>query len=228
MGTLARNTLSIFRHAQRIQDSVLAVAEKRLLIWMAERTPAWVNSDHLTIVGFGAQLLTGLAYSLSDVHRGWLIAAIGFLVLNWLGDSMDGTLARVRQQQRPRYGFYVDHILDSIGSVALMAGLAYSGYMSPLIAAGLLVLFLLLSIQTYLATYTLGEFRMSFWSFGPTELRLLLIAGNLAVFHRPNVLHTHFKVFDVGGAIGIGGMTAILLFHVGQNIVRLYNEERLW
>ena len=227
MGTLARNTLSIFRHARRIQDSVLAVAEKRLLIWMAERTPAWVNSDHLTILGFVAQLLTGLAYSLSDVHRAWLIAAVGFLALNWLGDSMDGTLARVRQQQRPRYGFYVDHILDSIGSVALMAGLAYSGYMSPLIAVGLLVLFLLLSIQTYLATYTLGEFRMSFWSFGPTELRLLLIAGNLAVFHRPTVLHTHFKVFDVGGATGIAGMTAILLFHVGQNIVRLYNEERL-
>jgi phosphatidylglycerophosphate synthase len=227
MGTFARNTLSIFRHAQRIQDSVLAVAEKRLLISMAERTPAWVNSDHLTILGFAAQLLTGLAYSLSDVHRAWLIAAVGFLALNWFGDSMDGTLARVRQQQRPRYGFYVDHILDSIGSVALMAGLAFSGYMSPLIAVGLLVLFLLLSIQTYLATYTLGEFRMSFWSFGPTELRLLLIAGNLAVFHRPNVLHTHFKVFDVGGAIGIAGMTAILLFHVGQNIVRLYNEERL-
>ncbi len=108
-----------------------------------------------------------------------------------------------------------------------MGGLAFSGYMSPLIAVGLLVLFLLLSIQTYLATYSLGEFRMSFWSFGPTELRLLLIAGNLAVFHRPNALHTHFKVFDVGGAIGIAGMTAILLFHVGQNIVRLYNEERL-
>jgi phosphatidylglycerophosphate synthase len=224
---LTRNTLSLFHHAKRIQDSALAVAEKRLLIWIAERTPAWVNSDHLTILGFSAQLLTGLAYSLSDVHRGWLIAAVGFLTLNWLGDSMDGTLARVRQQQRPRYGFYVDHILDSIGSVALMGGLALSGYMSPLIAIGLLVLFLLLSIQTYLATYTLGEFRMSFWSFGPTELRLLLIAGNLAVFHRPTVLHTHLKVFEVGGAIGIVGMTAMLLFHVGQNIVRLYNEERL-
>ena len=225
--TLTRNTLSIFRHAKRIQDSVLAMAEKRLLIWMAERTPAWVNSDHLTILGFTAQLLTGFAYAMSGFNRAWLIAAIGFLVLNWLGDSLDGTLARVRQRQRPRYGFYVDHILDSIGSVALMTGLALSGYMNPLIAIALLVLFLLLSIQSYLATYTLGEFRMSFWSFGPTELRLLLIAGNLAVFHRQTVLHTHYKIFDVGGAIGIAGMTVMLLFHVAQNIVRLYNEERL-
>jgi phosphatidylglycerophosphate synthase len=227
MGTLARNMASIFRHAQRIQNSVLAVAEKRLLIWMAERTPAWVNSDHLTILGFAAQLLTGLAYSLSDIHRAWLIAAVGFLALNWFGDSMDGTLARVRQQQRPRYGFYVDHILDSIGSVALMAGLAFSGYMSPLIAIGLLVLFLLLSIQSYLATYTLGEFRMSFWSFGPTELRLLLATGNLALFRWQTVMHGHYKLFDFGGAIGIIAMTAMLLFHVGQNVVRLYNEERL-
>src|SRR5713226_6706613 len=118
MATQTSNLLT-FRHAKRIQESVSAGHEKRLLIWMAERTPAWVNSDHLTILGFAAQLLTGLAYSLSDVHRGWLIAAIGFLTLNWFGDSMDGTLARVRRQQRPRYGFYVDHILDSIGSVAL-------------------------------------------------------------------------------------------------------------
>lgn len=226
MATQTSNLIT-FRHAQRIQESVLAGHEKRLLIWMAERTPAWVNSDHLTILGFTAQLLTGFAYAVAGFSRIWLIAGIGFLVLNWLGDSLDGTLARVRQQQRPRYGFYVDHILDSIGSVALMGGLALSGYMSPPIAIGLLVLFLVLSIQSYLATYTLGEFRMSFWSFGPTELRLLLVAGNLALFRWPTVLHAHYKLFDVGGAIGIAGMTAMLLFHVAQNIVRLHNEERL-
>jgi archaetidylinositol phosphate synthase len=216
-----------FRHAKRIQQSLSAAYEKRALIWMAERTPAWINSDHLTILGFAAQLMTGFAYAMSSYNRAWLIAGIGFLALNWLGDSMDGTLARVRQQQRPRYGFYVDHILDSIGSVALMGGLALSVYMSWPIAVGLLILFLLLSIQSYLATYTLGEFRMSFWNFGPTELRLLLIAGNLALFRWQMVMHGHYKLFDFGGAIGIVGMTVMLLYHVGQNIVRLYNEERL-
>jgi archaetidylinositol phosphate synthase len=216
-----------FRQATRIQQSLSAGYEKRLLIWLAERTPSQINSDHLTALGFAAQLLTGAAYALSAHNRAWLIVGIGFLALNWLGDSLDGTLARVRQQQRPRYGFYVDHILDSIGSVALMAGLALSGYMSWPIAIAILVLFLLLSIQSYLATYTLGEFRMSFWSFGPTELRLLLVAGNLALFRWQIVIHGHYKLFDFGGAIGIIAMTAMLLVHTGQNIARLYNEERL-
>src|SRR5260370_20436035 len=159
---------------------------------------------------------------MAGFNRLWLLAGIGFLALNWLGDSMDGTLARVRHQQRPRYGFYVDHILDSIGSVALMGGLALSGFMSPIIAISLLVLFLLLSIQSYLATYTLGEFRMSFWSFGPTELRVLLVAGNLALFRWPMVLHSHYRLFDFGGAMGIVGMTAMLLFFTARNTVRLY------
>ena len=118
-------------------------------------------------------------------------------------------------------------MLDSIGAVALMGGLALSGYMSPIIATGLLVLFLLLSIQSYLATYTLGEFQMSFWSFGPTELRILLVAGNLVLFRWPTVLGTHYRLFDVGGAMGIVGMTAMFLFSAARNTIRLYNEERI-
>jgi phosphatidylglycerophosphate synthase len=221
--TLPR-TAAGFRQATRLQESALATHEKRLLIWMAERTPAWINPDHLTAVGFAAQLMTGLSYAMSKSSKLWLIAGIGFLALNWFGDSLDGTLARVRDKQRPRYGFYVDHILDSIGSVALMGGLALSGFVSPAIAVGLLVLFLLLSIQSYLATYTLGEFRMSFWSFGPTELRLLLAVGNLALLHWPIVLHGR-RLFDIGGAIGIAGMTAMLLFFTARNTARLYREE---
>jgi len=194
---------------------------------MAHRLPAWINSDHLTFLGFSAQLMTAVSYALSRFSRLWLIASIGFLALNWLGDSMDGTLARVRQKLRPRYGFYVDHMLDSIGAVALMGGLALSGYVSPAVAVSLLVLFLLLSIQSYLATYTLGEFQMSFWSLGPTELRVLLAIGNLALFWSPTVLPNHHKLFDVGGAIGIAGMAAMLLFSTAKNMLRLYDEERI-
>lgn len=215
-----------FRTAKRVHNSVLGEAEKRLLVWMAEHTPAWINSDHLTILGFAAQLGTGLCYALARFQRGWLLAVIVCLALNWLGDSLDGTLARVRQRQRPRYGFYVDHILDSIGSVALMGGLGLSGYMHPWIAMGLLVLFLLLSIQSYLATYTVGEFHMSFWSFGPTELRVLLVIGNLALFRWPYVLHGR-RLFDIGGMAGIVGMSAMLIFATARNIRRLYNEERI-
>ena len=213
-----------FAPARRLQESILATREKRLLVWMAERTPAWINSDHLTALGFVAQMLTGLSYAISRSSQEWLIAGIGFLALNWLGDSLDGTLARVRRKQRPRYGFYVDHILDSIGSVALMGGLALSGFMSPVIAISLLVLFLLLSIQSYLATYTLSEFRMSFWSFGPTELRVLLAVGNLALLRWPTVLHG-YRLFDIGGAMGIAGMAAMLIFFTTRNTARLYREE---
>jgi len=216
-----------FGSPARIQESVLAALEKRLLLWLAERIPSRLNSDHLTLLGFAAQLLTGVSYALARFDKLWLIAGIGFIVLNWFGDSLDGTLARVRNQQRPRYGFYVDHILDSIGSVALMGGLALSGYMSPALAISLLVLFLLLSIQSYLAAYTLGEFRMSFWSFGPTELRLLLVAGNLALFRWQTILHGHYRLFDFGGVIGIAGMSAMLVFFTIKNIVRLYQEERI-
>jgi len=216
-----------FGSPARIQESVLAALEKRLLLWLAERIPSRLNSDHLTVLGFAAQLLTGISYALARFDKLWLIVGIGFMVLNWFGDSLDGTLARVRNQQRPRYGFYVDHILDSIGSVALMVGMALSGYMSPALAISLLVLFLLLSIQSYLAAYTLGEFRMSFWSFGPTELRLLLVAGNLALFRWQTILHGHYRLFDFGGAIGIAGMSAMLVFFTIKNIVRLYQEERI-
>lgn len=225
--TLIDSTPSkLFRQAARLQQSILAGPEKRLLLWMAERTPPWITPDHLTLLGFVAQIITGTSYALARSNRLWLILAIGFLTLNWFGDSMDGTLARVRQQQRPRYGFYVDHMLDSIGAVALMAGLAFSGYMSPPIAIGLLVLFLLLSIQSYLATYALREFRMSFWSFGPTELRLLLILGNLAAYRWPTVLHG-YRLFDVGGAVGIAGMFAMLIWFTGRNVARLYDEEQV-
>ena len=216
-----------FRNATRLQESILARGEKHALIWMAERLPARINSDHLTALGFIAQISTGVCYGLASFNRIWLLGAIICLFVNWFGDSLDGTLARVRQKQRPRYGFYVDHILDSIGSVALMGGLALSGYMSPIIATALLVLFLLMSIQSYLATYTLGEFRMSFWSFGPTELRLLLVAGNLALFGWPYVFHGHFRLFDVGGVFGMIGMTVMLVVFTARNIRRLYNEEKI-
>src|SRR5919201_622097 len=140
-----------FRNADRIQLSLTAKLEKLVLVWMAERTPGWIGPDHLTLLGFAAQVAVGTSYALARWHRIWLIAAAAFLALNWLGDSLDGTLARVRQRQRPRYGFYVDHMADSFGALALMCGLALSGYMHPYIATGLLTGFLLLSIQSYLA-----------------------------------------------------------------------------
>jgi archaetidylinositol phosphate synthase len=214
-------------NVRRIQASFLAALEKRTLIWLAERTPASINSDHLTMLGLVGQVMAGVFYALSRWNKYYLFAVIGCLAVNWLGDSLDGTLARVRQRQRPRYGFYIDHMVDSFGAVAMMGGLAFSGYMHPWIAMGLLLAFLVLSIQSYLATYTIGEFRLSFWHFGPTELRLLLAVGNLALLRWPMVLRGQYRLFDVGGAIGLIGMSLMLVFFTAQNAYRLYCEERI-
>jgi archaetidylinositol phosphate synthase len=218
-----------FRDAERKQLSFLAKAEKKTLIWMAHRMPAWVNSDHLTLLGFVAMLAAGLCYWAASQDRRALIGVIVALAVNWFGDSLDGTLARVRNRLRPRYGFYVDHITDAIGTFFLMGGLALSSYMNPFIAMGLLIAYFLLSIEVYLTTYVIGAFYMSFWSFGPTELRLLLCIGNLALFYRPVVrlAGRHFLLFDVGGAIGICGMGAMLVWSALRHTIQLYQAERL-
>jgi archaetidylinositol phosphate synthase len=220
----------MFQPAERRQESFLASMEKSILISLARRTPSWINSDHLTIMGFLAQIAAGAAYAWSRWNRYGLLLVIAALALNWLGDSLDGTLARYRQQQRPRYGFYVDHMVDSFGALALMGGLALSGYMHRYIAAALLIAFLLLSIQSYLATYTLGEFQLSFWKFGPTELRLLLSIGNIALFLRGPFAHLAgraFRLFDIGGLMGAVGMAIMLIAVTVRNTHRLYTAERI-
>jgi archaetidylinositol phosphate synthase len=149
--------------------------------------------------------------------------------LNWLGDSLDGTLARVRNCQRPRYGFYVDHIVDTFAALFLMSGLALSGYIYPAIALGMLIVFLMFSIEAYLATYTLGQFQLSYWKFGPTEIRLLLALGNLALLRWPNanLMGMHFRLLDIGGVIGIVGMALMLIISAIQHTRTLYREEKI-
>jgi archaetidylinositol phosphate synthase len=225
--TAIYNTKSDFRDAKRKQESLLASSEKKVLISMAERMPACINSDHLTILGAFGMLMTGVSYALARWNRYAVLAAIFFLLVNWFGDSLDGTLARVRNRQRPRYGFYVDHVIDSFGTAALFGGLGLSGLMSPKIAVALLVAFLLLSIEVYLATYVLGAFRLSHFKWSPTELRILLAVGNVAVLFRPMVFGGRYRLFDVGGLIGALGMLVIVLVSFVRNTRILYHEERL-
>jgi phosphatidylglycerophosphate synthase len=158
-----------------------------------------------------------------------LLLGIVFLALNWLGDSLDGTLARVRNCQRPRYGFYVDHIADSFAAFFLMGGLALSGYIHPAIALGMLTAFLMLSIEAYLTTYTLGQFQLSYWKFGPTEIRLLLALGNLSLLRWPtaHLMGMHLRLLDIGGVIAIVGMALILIISAIQHTRTLYREEKI-
>jgi archaetidylinositol phosphate synthase len=218
-----------FQQAEREHTSFLAPIEKKALIWMAQRTPRWINSDHLTVLGLASMAGAGLSYWYARWDRTGLVLVILFLVLNWVGDSLDGTLARVRNQQRPRYGFYVDHVVDACGTLFLLAGVGLSGYMSERVATGLIVVYFLLTIEVYLATYTIGKFHISFWKWGPTELRLLLMIGNTALFYRPVVtLFGHkYLLFDVGGVIGIFGMTLMFIWATVRHTLHLYRSEPL-
>ncbi len=216
-----------FVSAKRLQQSIVSAPEKAILLRLAKLTPCWINSDHLTLLGFLAQCAAGFCYALARWHRSALLLGILFIALNWLGDSLDGTLARFRKRERPRYGFYVDHITDTIAAFFLMGGLAFSGFVHPAIAFGLLISFLMLSIEAYLATYTLGQFRLSYWRFGPTEIRILLSAGNLALLSHPVVrlFGTEFQLFDIGGSIAILGMAMMLIVSAISHTAKLYREE---
>lgn len=216
-----------FKSAARIQCSLTARKEKELLIWMAERTPRAITADHLTLLGFGGQFLAGLCYALSRWNRGALFAVIFFIALNWLGDSLDGTVARVRQQQRPRYGFYVDHMVDTFGASFLMIGLAISGYLHWQVALAMLIAFLVLSIETYLATYCVDRFEMSHGLFGPTEIRILLIIGTIALYFHPqaHLFGRDWLLFDVAGTIGSAGMILLVVFAGVRHTAELYRKE---
>ena len=218
-----------FTAARRVNEALTASIEKRALVWMAERAPAWVSSDGLTLLGLGAQIGAGICYALSRYDRRALLLVIVCVALNWLGDSLDGTLARVRRQQRPRYGFYVDHMVDVFGSVALMCGLGCSGLVHWQVAIAMLIAFLLLSSESYLATYTLSRFELSQGLFGPTEIRILLIVGNLALLRSPySTLFGHrMLLFDLGGTIAAVGMFAMGILVTVRHTLQLYREEPL-
>src|SRR3984957_12376369 len=218
-----------FKTATRLQNSFTAATERKALLWLEERIPASINSDHLTLLGFTAMFLAGCSYAVARWTPWGLLLATLFLALYWFGDSLDGTLARVRNRQRPRYGFYVDHMIDSFGALFLMGGLAASGYIDWRIATGLLVAFLLLSIESYLASYTLGVFRLSFAKFGPTEIRILLGIANAVLFFLPAARIPGWShcLLDIGGAIAMVAMTAMAIFAAVTHTLSLYLQETL-
>jgi len=212
----------------REYGGILAEPERKALLWLAHRTPRWVNSDHLTLLGLASMLLAGVSFWAADGNRLALLAVVLFLALNWFGDSLDGTLARYRHQQRPKYGYYVDHVIDLIGTTALLVGLSLSGYMSPLIALGLLGAFLLVEAEVYLATHVRQVFQLGMFGFGPTELRIVLATGALYLLHNPWVhvgVYGPYLLFDVGGVTAIAGMLAVMLYSAVRNTRALYKAE---
>jgi len=213
----------------RMHRSVLAPAEKRLLVWMARRLPPWIGSDALTLAGFLSMPIAASAFAAMPATR-WAPAAVAAaLAANWFGDSLDGTLARVRGQPRPRYVYYVDHVLDLTGTAMLLTGMAASGWMHASVAAGLLAAYLLVAAETYLATHAGGVFRLAFAGVGPTELRILLALGAFYVADHPwvDVAGRRLLLLDVAGAIAAAGLTIAFIASGIRTTRELYRAEPL-
>ncbi len=210
--------------AKRELTFLLADPERRLLRAVAARLPAVVTPDHLTALGVLSALGVGAAYALSRVSAGWLWAGSACLIVQWLGDSLDGTLARVRGTERPRYGYYLDHVVDALSTAVIGVGVALSPYVSPCVALALVIVYLGLSINVYLESNVFGVFRLAYGRLGPTEIRIMLIAANgvLAVLAPGPTLYLVANATLV--LLGVG-MVATLVARVAQNLSRLAREE---
>ncbi len=201
--------MSAIQPIQRIQHNILAVGERRLLTWLAARMPPAVTPDRLTSVGFLGAVLVAAGYALSLVHVAWLWLSIVAYFINWFGDSLDGSLARFRKIERPKFGYFIDHSTDALGNMLIMVGLGLSPFLRMDVAMFGLSAYLLLSIHTFVAARVIDEFRLSYVAAGPTELRLLLIAMTLAMlsFGASPVFALPVSAFD----IFIGGLGVILV-----------------
>ena len=216
----------------RVHESLLAGPEKRALVWMARRMPGWVTSDHLTALGLVSMAGVGLSFWLTGSRPSVGVPlVVACLALNWFGDSLDGTLARVRNRQRPRYGYYVDHVIDIAGTAMMLAGLALSGHMDPLVAAVTLAAWLMVMGESFLGTWARGVFQMSFLWFGPTELRILIAIGAVKLLGGGLVRpfgHGPWRLFDIGGACATAGLLVIFAVNAVRNAAALYREETRW
>ena len=223
-------------HAERTPSFLLAKPEKRALRAIAGRLPHWILPDDLTLLGIAAAIAICVAYPLSHGSNVWLWVASGLLVVHWLGDSLDGTLARVRGIQRPRYGYYLDHLVDAGATAAIAIGLGLSPHMLLSVGMLLAVAYLILSINVYLESQALGRFSIGYGKIGPTEVRVLLIALNTALALgldlRFDLLDTGLTALDVAGVALAAGMVLLLAGRAWRSLREIAAEEpaarRVW
>jgi archaetidylinositol phosphate synthase len=211
--------------APRQKTFLLARPETRVLEWIARRLPRWVMPDHLTALGVLAAVGIAAAYALSNRDPAWLWAASGLLVVHWLGDSLDGTLARVRRSERPRYGYYLDHLVDAIATALIGIGLGLSPYM--LLATGMVIViaYLVLSINTYLETKVFGVFSLGYGRLGPTEARVGLIALNTLIVLGMAPVVGGLSVLDVALLVVAAAMVVAMTASAFRNLRSLARLE---
>lgn len=210
---------------QRTSEFIMAGFERKVLPWLAARLPKWVMPDHLTALGLLASTFIAIAYMLSNRDARWLWAASAALVVQWFGDSLDGNLARYRKIERPRYGYYLDHLTDAYSTLAIGLGLGLSPYMLLSVGLAIVTSYLILSINVYLETYVFSEFSFSYGKLGPTEMRvLLMILNTVAYFVGPNeftLWGIGMSPLDIAGAVIAVAMLVMLLARASGNLRKL-------
>jgi archaetidylinositol phosphate synthase len=209
----------VFHPSARIQTSLLADGERDLLDRLCGGLPDWVTPNILTGVGVFGSVLTGIGYVASNLNPGFLFLASFGLIVNWFGDSLDGSLARYRGEERDRFGFFLDHSMDAISNLIIAVGLGLSPYVGMDVALFTLVGYLLLGLSVFLYSHVSGKFRLSFLGFGPTELRLLMVFFNLMMFLLgPVDLHIRGRIFSLH-SLSVGALGSVL---VGLFFVNVY------
>ncbi len=215
--------------APRQKTFLLAAPEERALTWLAARLPARVLPDHLTAMGVLAALGIAVAYLLSNDHPALLWVASGLLVVHWLGDSLDGTLARFRRTERPTYGYYLDHLVDAFATAAICIGLGLSPHMLLATGLAIAVAYLLLSINTYLETSAFGRFDLGYGRVGPTEMRLVLVGLNTALALGAGlgtrIAGVDLTILDGVGLAAAAVMVVALLGRAAKNLRVLAERE---
>lgn len=210
------------KQATRIQTSILNPYEKKILVYLAQRMPAWVTSDMLTLVGFGGALIMATGYSLSNLNLHWLWLSCFGLLVNWFGDSLDGSLARVRNTQRKTYGFFIDHNVDVINETIMFISVGVSPLVNMSFAMFALIAYLMLSVYVYIDCHLKGEMRLTYGGLGPTEFRLLLVITNICFIYIPwlsewkkpmTLFHNDFMIgiFDY---IAVAAALLIIFFYL--------------
>lgn len=216
-------------HADREESFLLAVPEKRLLRWIAAKLPRWILPDDMTALGVLAAIAVAVAYQLSNEAIGWLWVASALLVVQWVGDSLDGTLARVRGIERPTYGYYLDHLVDAVATAAIGIGLGLSPFMLLSTGTLIVVAYLILSINVYLESFAFNRFSIGYGKIGPTEIRLILILLNTALALELGLDFTlvglDLTVFDIVGLAIAGTMIVLLLGRSFRNLRELARRE---
>ena len=218
------------KQAKRIQTSILSAAEKKVLVWLAERIPAWVTSDMLTLVGFLGALIMAAGYCLSNLNLHWLWLSCFGLAVNWFGDSLDGSLARVRNTQRKTYGFFIDHNVDVVNEVIMFVGVGCSPMVNMSFAMMALVAYFMLSVYVFIDCHLKGEMRLTYGGLGPTEFRIILVILNILFMYIPwlsqwkrpmTIFHNDFMIglFDYITVV----ITVIL---IGFYLVRFFKDAK--